>query len=67
MSNKTPKVQQLLLAAIYITLGIPLIVTSCQSSEVYDMSSSAKISDKDSLCISVKMIKDLASQIKGGR
>ena len=65
MSKKTSKTQQILLAAIYLTLGIPLIVTSCQSSEVYDMSSSAKISDKDALCISVKMIKDLASQIKG--
>ena len=56
---------QLIVAAIYITLGIPLIVTSIKSPAVLDPEN-AKFADffksNNAACLSGKMIQFLADQ-----
>ena len=63
--KKTPKLQQLVLAAIYLTLGIPLVVTSTTSPSILNPENS-KVDDffkeNNVACVSGKMIKFLLDQ-----
>ena len=56
-----PILSQLIVAAIYITLGIPLIVTSMKSPQVLDPENT-KYKDDNAICLNSKIINNLVSE-----